>query len=361
VTTFPLAGIGFLADERIETVFLSMSVLLAGASLTWGFRIHRQQGVLFTLGSAAILILTGRFFLAGLYEIVLVATGVGLLAAGHLLNLRLCRTCLLCQEINSMSHAHTVLRTSELALGYGDRTVLAGVNLEVRAGEFWFFLGQNGGGKTTLLKAILGLISPRAGHLWLHPQLGSRTATGFVPQHCALNPTLPTTVREFVLLGLVGVQVTRAERAERLRWALEKMGLAGMAEHDYWSLSGGQRQRALVARALVRRPTLLVLDEPTSNLDLSTEDALLRLLVALNTEQQQTLLFVTHNVAIAARYATHVALLHAGKVWVGPRQLILTPDNLARIYGIERETPLDPFALPTSASLIKPAVETQSA
>lgn len=256
-----------------------------------------------------------------------------------------------------MAHTHTVLKTSGLALGYGDHTVLAEVNLEVRAGEFWFFLGQNGGGKTTLLKAVLGLIAPRAGHLWLHPQLGSRASTGFVPQHCALNPTLPTTVREFVLLGLVGVRVNRAERVERLGWALDKMGLAGMAEHDYWSLSGGQRQRALVARALVRRPTLLVLDEPTSNLDLSTEDALLRLLAALNTERQQTLLFVTHNVAIAARYATHVALLHAGKVLAGPRQSVLTPDNLARIYAIERETPLDPFAPPTAASPMKTALE----
>jgi zinc transport system ATP-binding protein len=303
------------------------------------------------------MILTGRFFLAGLYEIVLVPTGAGLLAAGHLLNLHLCRTCLLCRETNSMSQAHTVLKTSGLALGYGNHIVLAEINLEVHVGEFWFFLGQNGGGKTTLLKAVLGLIAPRAGQLWLHPQLGSRTATGFVPQHCALNPTLPTTVREFVLLGLVGVRVNRAERAERLSWALDKMGLAGMAEHDYWSLSGGQRQRALVARALVRRPTLLVLDEPTSNLDLSTEDALLRLLAALNVEQQQTLLFVTHNVAIAARYATHVALLHAGKVWTGPRQLVLTPDNLAQIYGIERATPLDPFASPTSPSLTKTAIE----
>jgi len=249
------------------------------------------------------------------------------------------------------------LKTSGLALGYGDRTVLAEVNLEVRTGEFWFFLGQNGGGKTTLLKAVLGLIAPRAGHLWLHPQLGSRAATGFVPQHCALNPTLPTTVREFVLLGLVGVRVSREGRADRLSWALEKMGLAGMAAHDYWSLSGGQRQRALVARALVRRPTLLVLDEPTSNLDLSAEDALLRLLVALNKEQQQTLLFVTHNVAIAARYATHVALLHSGKVLAGPRQSVLTPDNLTQIYGIETETPLDPFEPTTPPSLVKTAIE----
>lgn len=241
-----------------------------------------------------------------------------------------------------MEHAPIVLKTVGLSLGYDDHIVLHDVNFEVRAGEFWLFLGQNGGGKTTLLRAVLGLIPPRAGQMWLHPQLASREHTGFVPQHCNLNPTLPTTVREFVLLGLVGVRVSRAEETARLAWALEKMNLLGMAGRNYWSLSGGERQRALVARALVRRPTLLVLDEPTNNLDLSTEDALLRLLVALNKEEQQTLLFVTHNVAIAARYATHVALLHSRTVLAGPRHLVLTPSNVARVYGIGGDVPLDP-------------------
>lgn len=241
-----------------------------------------------------------------------------------------------------MEHAPIVLKTVGLSLGYNDHIVLNDVNLEVRAGEFWCFLGQNGGGKTTLLRAVLGLIPPRAGQMWLHPQLASREHTGFVPQRCNLNPTLPTTVREFVLLGLVGVRVSRAEETARLAWALEKMNLLGMAGRNYWSLSGGERQRALVARALVRRPTLLVLDEPTNNLDLFTEDALLRLLVALNKAEQQTLLFVTHNVAIAARYATHVGLLHSRTVLAGPRHLVLTPSNVARIYGLEGDAPLDP-------------------
>lgn len=241
-----------------------------------------------------------------------------------------------------MEHTPLVLKTVGLSLGYGDHIVLHDVNFEVRAGEFWLFLGQNGGGKTTLLRAVLGLIPPRSGQLWLHPELASREHTGFVPQRCNLNPTLPTTVREFVLLGLVGVRVSREEEAARLAGALEKMNLRGMAERNYWSLSGGERQRALVVRALVRRPTLLVLDEPTNNLDLSTEDALLRLLVALNKEEQQTLLFVTHNVAIAARYATHVALLHSRTVLAGPRHLVLTPSNLTRIYGIGMDALLDP-------------------
>lgn len=247
--------------------------------------------------------------------------------------------------------ASLVLHAAELSLGYRANTVLHDVHLAVRPGEFWVFLGQNGGGKTTLMKSILGLIPPQAGQLWRHPLLASRERTGFVPQRCELNPTLPTTVREFVLLGLVGLKVSRAEQHERLAWALEKMGLSGLARRNYWSLSGGQRQRALVARALVRRPTLLILDEPTNNLDLPTEDALLQLLVALNKEEGLTLLFVTHNVGIAARYASHVGLLSSGNLLSGPRRQVLTADNLARIYGINANTAVDLLALNGSLDL----------
>jgi ABC-type Mn2+/Zn2+ transport system ATPase subunit len=232
-----------------------------------------------------------------------------------------------------MENPNAILRASGLSLGYGNQTILREINLEVNAGEFWFFLGQNGGGKTTLLRALLGLLRPQTGRLWVHPELGRRERIGFVPQRCDLNPTLPTTVQEFVQLGLVGITLRKEEQRERLTWALEKMGLEDLAKQSYWSLSGGQRQRALVARALVRRPTLLFLDEPTNNLDLATEEALLHTLTTLNHQEKHTLLFVTHNVTLALRYATHVGLVHAGTVESGPRQAVLTDNTLKRLYG----------------------------
>ena len=226
-----------------------------------------------------------------------------------------------------------IFKTSGLCLGYGQHLVLADVDLEIRPGEFWFFLGPNGEGKTTLLRALLGMIRPKAGQLRVHPELGRRECVGFVPQRCDINPTLPTTVREFVLLGLVGIPTNRADQALRLEWALDKVDLGRLEGKDYWSLSGGQRQRALVARALVRRPSVLILDEPTNGLDLTAEDAVLRLLADLNRRDHQTLLFVTHNLALAARYATHIALFHTGEVVSGPRQEVLNGQTLQRIYG----------------------------
>ena len=235
-----------------------------------------------------------------------------------------------------------VLKATGLTLAYGRRIVLEEVNLEVRFGQFCFLLGPNGSGKTTLLRAILGVLRPLAGTLWLHPDRGRREQIGFVPQRCDLNPTIPTTVREFVLLGLVGIRATTQEQIERLDWALARVGLEGMARRGYWSLSGGQRQRALVARALVRYPSFLILDEPTNGLDLAAEDAFLRLLADLNREEHLTLLFVTHNVAIAARYATDIALFHSRSLESGAREHMLDRDTLERVYGTPVEVHKDP-------------------
>jgi ABC-type Mn2+/Zn2+ transport system ATPase subunit len=241
-----------------------------------------------------------------------------------------------------MEQNDIVLKTTGLVLAYGNRIVLDDVNLEVRSGQFCFFLGPNGSGKTTLLRAILGALWPRAGQLWLHPDHARRERIGFVPQRCDINPTLPTTVREFVLLGLVGIRASRNEESERLDWALDKVGLAGLEHKDYWSLSGGQRQRALVARALVRRPSILILDEPTNGLDLSAEDAFLRSLATLNHEEAVTVLFVTHDIAIAARYATHLVLFHSGSVESGPREKMLNRAALERVYGVLVDASCDP-------------------
>jgi zinc transport system ATP-binding protein len=170
-----------------------------------------------------------------------------------------------------METPKVLLKATGLSLGYGRRMVLRGVNLSVSPGEFWFLLGPNGEGKTTLVRAILGALPPRSGRLWLDPELGRRERIGFVPQRCDINPTLSTTLGEFTMLGLVGIATPAHERRERLAWALDKVGLGRLEEKDYWALSGGQRQRALVARALVRRPSVLILDEPTNGLDLAQQ------------------------------------------------------------------------------------------
>ena len=225
-----------------------------------------------------------------------------------------------------------IYRASGVALGYGSHVILRGVNLEIRSGQFWSFLGPNGSGKTTLLRGFLGELKARAGTLEMPPPVDGVAPIGFVPQRCEINPTLPITLGEFVGLGLVGTRLSGAERREHLTWVLEALWLPNLAQQSYWTLSGGQRQRALIARALVRRPRVLVMDEPTNNLDLIAENVVLRALTDFRTQHQAACLLVTHDLGLAERYATHVGLVAQGGVLAGARADVLTRANLEHLY-----------------------------
>ncbi len=233
-----------------------------------------------------------------------------------------------------------VLEVRGVSLAYGARRILQDVSLTIHSGDFWFFLGSNGQGKTTLLSAMMGVLTPQAGSIERQSTLAGREQIGYVPQRSEPNPTLPTTVREFVSLGFVGISVTGAQRKERLAGALQRVGLTGTERKSYWALSGGQRQRALVARALVRRPIVLLVDEPTNHLDPVAEHLLLQSLETLNREEKTTVVFVTHDLAVAGRYASHLAFFFDGKVEAGKAGEVLTADRLQRTFGV-------PFSLHT--------------
>ncbi|MBZ0271610.1 ABC transporter ATP-binding protein [bacterium] len=228
-----------------------------------------------------------------------------------------------------------IVRTENLVLGYGRNDVLRDVNIEFRPGEFWALLGRNGVGKTTLIKALLGIFAPRAGRIVFHRDLALKENVGYVPQRARINPTLPSTIREFILLGLVGIRASAAEAEARLQWALAHVGLTALAERDTRSLSGGQFQRALVGRALVRRPRLLFLDEPTTGLDLVSEVELLACLEDLNRGEGLTIALITHDLALAAQHASHAAIFIAGGVTSGPLPSTMTSEALRRAYGVD--------------------------
>lgn len=240
------------------------------------------------------------------------------------------------QELGSTSATadgpRTLVRVDGVTLAFGNTTVLENVALEVTERQVWFFLGRNGTGKTTLIRSILGELTPRLGSVRM---LVERNQVGFIPQESRLNRNLPTTVSEFVTLGLVGTDVPRGQRAERLDWALQHASLTGRALDSYWSLSGGQRQRAAIARALVRQPRLMILDEPTSNLDITAEREILDVIDELKSAHGIATICVSHKLELARRSATHVALFLRGGVRTGPATEMLRDDILDQVFADE--------------------------
>jgi len=227
-----------------------------------------------------------------------------------------------------------VLSAEQVTLAYGRRIVLSEVNLAIQRGEFWAFLGPNGEGKSTLIKALLGAVQPARGKIFLRADFQQRTRLALVPQECEVNPSVPTTVREFVLGGLVGISLNGTQQDARLRGVLDLMTISHLRERSLWTLSGGQRQRALVARALIRDPLLLIVDEPTAGLDLAAAASLLDAITSLSRDKGITIVFVTHDLGIAAQHATHAALFRGGKLTAGPLKEVFTPANLSRTFGV---------------------------
>jgi len=195
----------------------------------------------------------------------------------------------------------------------GGVRVLHNVRFTVRRGEFLYVIGPNGGGKTTILKLILGLLLPESGNIRVLGSTPSRSSSrvGYLPQYQHFDPQFPVSVMDVVLMGrLRGAvkPVFSGKDREAGAESLEALGLADLAGRPYFALSGGQRQRVLVARALVNEPELLLLDEPTSNADTHIEEVLFELLDRLN--RTMTILLVTHDYGVVPRRVERVVCVN---------------------------------------------------
>ncbi len=194
--------------------------------------------------------------------------------------------------------SQSVIEVENLEFRYSQYNVLDNVSLGIQAGDMVSIIGPNGGGKTTLLKLILGLLEPDSGTVKVYGESprGNMGYLGYVPQYSRFDDQFPITVFEVVLTGRLEKRMGFYSRHDRraAAEALEKVGLAEIANRSFQELSGGQRQRVLIARALAGRPSILLLDEPTSNVDAAVGSMLHELLEELN--KTHTILLVTHDV-----------------------------------------------------------------
>ncbi|ASG63894.1 iron-enterobactin transporter ATP-binding protein [Kluyvera genomosp. 3] len=246
------------------------------------------------------------------------------------------------------------LRGEALTLAYGKKTIAESLNVTIPDGHFTAIIGPNGCGKSTLLRTLSRLMTPTHGHVYLDGEEIQRYASKEVARRIGLlaqNATTPSdiSVQELVARGRYPHQPLftrwRQEDEDAVQRAMQATGIVELANQSVDTLSGGQRQRAWIAMVLAQDTAIMLLDEPTTWLDISHQIDLLELLSELNRERGFTLAAVLHDLNQACRYATHLIALREGKIVAeGAPQEIVTAELIEAVYGLRCMIIDDPVA-----------------
>jgi iron complex transport system ATP-binding protein len=250
-----------------------------------------------------------------------------------------------------MTTDHT-LTIEGLTLGYGDRTVIDGLELRVPAGRVTAIVGANACGKSTLLRSMSRLLAPRAGHVVLDGRDVHRMPAKQLARTLGLLPQSPIAPEGITVSDLVG-RGRHPHQGILSRWshdddvavaaALDATDTAGLADRSVDELSGGQRQRVWIAMALAQQTDLLLLDEPTTFLDVSHQIEVLDLLTDLNRTRGTTIVMVLHDLNLAARYSDHLIALAGGGIHAaGHPSEVLTEDTVRSVFGLDSRVIVDP-------------------
>ncbi|AQQ54581.1 ABC transporter ATP-binding protein [Planococcus lenghuensis] len=246
------------------------------------------------------------------------------------------------------------LSTRKLTLGYGEENIIEALDLKIPKGEITVFIGSNGCGKSTLLRSMARLLKPQEGGVVLDGRDISSMATKKIARQLAILPQSSVAPE-----GLTVLQLVKQGRYPHQSWlqqwsktdekavndALEATGMAEYADRKVDSLSGGQRQRAWIAMTLAQDTDIILLDEPTTYLDMTHQIDILDLLFELNQTEQRTIVMVLHDLNLACRYADHIVAIHDKKVFrQGDPEEIITPELVHSVFGLRCQVACDPFS-----------------
>lgn len=238
----------------------------------------------------------------------------------------------------------SVITLKNINYAYEDKIALRNINLTIKRGTFMGLVGPNGGGKTTLIKLILGELKVQKGSITLLDKpidaFKDWNRIGFVSQKAnSFNKGFPATVFEVVAMGLTAkigyLKFFNKKHKEKVIQAIHQVGMQDYIHKNIGQLSGGQQQRVFIARALVNDPKLLILDEPTVGIDIKNVERFYSLLHELNVKEKLTLLLVTHDTGVMTQYATEVACINQTLHFHGKPQEYssLSDKELSKIYG----------------------------
>ena len=235
-----------------------------------------------------------------------------------------------------MAESQPVIEFRDVSFAYDGTPVLTDAQLSIPEHETTCVVGPNGGGKSTLLKLVLGLLKPDRGEVLVlgRDPVSARQEIGYMPQYLHFDPQFPISVLDVALMGRMRPwRIGPYGKRDRAlaHEALAEVGLADLGARQFSALSGGQRQRVLIARALVTQPRILVLDEPTANVDMAVEQALFDTLGRL--AERLTVIFVSHDLGFVSTYVKSVVCVNRS-VHVHPTSQ-LTGDVIQALYGVD--------------------------
>ncbi|UOE93591.1 ABC transporter ATP-binding protein [Alkalihalobacillus sp. LMS39] len=245
-----------------------------------------------------------------------------------------------------------MLTTEQLGISYGEIDIVKELNLKIPKGQVTTIIGPNGCGKSTILKTMSRILEPKTGAVYLDGKAIHKTPTKEIAQKMAILPQTPEapsglTVSELVAYGRFphqrGFGRLTSEDREIIEWSLHETGMTEFSERPIEALSGGQRQRVWIAMALAQETDLLLLDEPTTYLDLAHQLEVLQLLERLNQQQNRTIVMVIHDLNHAARFAHHMVALNKGTIIKeGTPEEVMTAKVLKDVFTIDAEIVTDP-------------------
>lgn len=238
---------------------------------------------------------------------------------------------------------NTIIKFSHATVAYQNKIALEDVSIAIYQGEFLGIIGPNGSGKTTFLKSILGLVRPVSGSIQIFDcachklRCHHKAKIGYIPQKGHIDPDFPVTVMEAVMMGrysALGLFKRPGKKDRELALqAIREVEMDGYIHAPMGHLSGGQQQRVLIARALVQQPEVLLMDEPTTGIDIPTQHSIIRLISSLHRTYHLTILLVTHDINMISPYVDRLALLNNRLYSAGRPAEVLQENILTEIYG----------------------------